>query len=357
MKSHHYLFGMLAFALVVCSGTVLAERPDSPGGGNGGGNGGGDQDKGELFGDLLIIDRDVDGVPILTDGHPQPIVLFSSVPEECDTTGLPVIDDPSSLYYQDAWSILLIDGEIHADYIDCATEVEFGRLSVARAPYDVREQALADAEATLANGEIGLDPAGRLTVTSYDPDLGEDVVKTIDSSLSNLAIYEELLEEGNLAVDVVSSLPGGFLDRAAAALGGAADKEGKVTVDVVVYLNAFMQVPEDANPAAVPLPLVAGDTRYYNFRDFAYTRSVTYGGDLCYLAVVLDEDGLPVPGGEEDQYLVEVVNGPIMAAVFDDESYTGDNVIAFAQAADDARAVIEFMHSHVVPQELAFACE
>lgn len=359
MKSHHFLYSVLAFVLAAGVSSVPAARPDSPGGGNGGGNGGGDEDKGGLFGDLLVIDRDTDGVPIFTDdGHPQPIVLFASVPAECDTTGLPVIDDPDSLYFQKAWSIPVTDeGAVFALYANCPDEVEFGRLSVARAPDDVREQALAEAEAALANGDIGLDPAGRLTVTSSDPDLEEDVVKTIDSSLSNLAIYEALLEAGNLDVDVVTDLYGGFLDRAAAALGGAADKGGKVTVDVVAYLNAFMQIPEDASLVEVPLPIVVGDTRYYNFRDFSYTRSTTYGGNLCYLAVVLDENGLPVPGDEEGWYLVEVVNGSIMDGVFGSEDdYSGANVAAFAQAADDARAVIEFMHGHVVPDELAFAC-
>jgi hypothetical protein len=265
-----------------------------------------------------------------------------------------VINNPLSLYSGEAWSIPLTDeGAVFANYVECPTEVVFGRLSVARAPADVREQALAEAEATLATASIGLDPAGRLTLTSND---GELVTKTIDAPLSNLAIYEELLEEGNLAVDVVNPLAGDFLDRAAAALGGAADKGGKVTVDVVVYLNAFMQVPEDANPDEVPIPHVSGDARYYNFSGFSYQRTETYGGNLCHLAVVLDDNGLPVPGGGEGQFLVEVVNGPIMDAVFEGIDYDGENVMAFAQAADDARAVVEFMHSHVVPDELTFAC-
>ncbi len=40
-----------------------------------------------------------------------------------------------------------------------------------------------------------------------------------------------------------------------------------------------------------------------------------------------------------------------MTAVFGGVNYTGTKVDGFTQAADDARAVIEFVHEHPVPLE------
>jgi hypothetical protein len=42
----------------------------------------------------------------------------------------------------------------------------------------------------------------------------------------------------------------------------------------------------------------------------------------------------------------------VYTAVFSDQNYTSpDGVDGFAQAADDARAVIEFIHNYSVPVE------
>jgi hypothetical protein len=272
------------------------------------------------------------------------------------------ITNDASLYDNAAWWIPLdAEGEVPEAYAECAMEVELGRLSVARGPDEVREQALTEAVKTLSSGTISLDPAGRLVVTSLDPELGVPVDKTIDSSLSNIAMYEELLEQGNLdehpdyPVDVLTGLQGGYLDRAAAALGGGADKFGKITVDTVIAMNAFMTVAVDLDESEMPLPINDEGDKYYDFSSFAYERSATYDHTLCYLRVVMDGDvPAQTPTGE---YLVEVVSDEsVMQAVFGGETYSGGNIAGFAQAADDARATIEFMHSHVVPDELLGAC-
>jgi hypothetical protein len=66
----------------------------------------------------------------------------------------------------------------------------------------------------------------------------------------------------------------------------------------------------------------------------------------------------PEPGWFE--YLVDlatvpptfgIAQGPITEAVFDDAPFTQGNIGGFAQAADDARAVIDFMHTWAVPAD------
>jgi hypothetical protein len=48
--------------------------------------------------------------------------------------------------------------------------------------------------------------------------------------------------------------------------------------------------------------------------------------------------------------MFEILQGPILDAVFGiDPGFLDGNIGGFAQAADDARAVIEFMHSNPVP--------
>ena len=65
---------LLAMGLILPVGVVMAGNgPGGPGGGGGGG-GGDIPDTGELYGDLYVILRDVDGVPILDEyGCIQPI--------------------------------------------------------------------------------------------------------------------------------------------------------------------------------------------------------------------------------------------------------------------------------------------
>lgn len=329
------------------------------------------QGGGDLYGDMLVLDRDARGVPILTEagGHVRPIVFGDAIPLDCPFDGAFVqVDHPDSIYLGELVYYVPLDaeGEIPEAYGACGVEVELGRLSVARAPASVMEQALAEAERILAlgggAGALSLDAAGRLIVTYVDPDTGSPATRTLDSSLANLSIFERLLERGNLAsIDIVGTLPGGMMDRAAAMLGAAADKGGRVTVDVLVYLAAILAIPDETVPdAGVPAPHQVGETRYYDFSGFAYDRERRFGDSyLCYMRVVTDPaTGQPVPdpGGTANRYLVEMVTETPFRAVFGEMPYAGSNALAFAQAADDARAVIEFLHAHPVPVELAQAC-
>lgn len=158
-----------------------SDRPDWAGqsgneGKPGGGNAGSERDKGDLYGDLVILQRNDDGSLVTTTLDNGDVVTYA-------------IASDGSL-------IEIINGEIPegAD----VQEVEFGRLNIARAPDKVLDHSLLEALSKLDGGILGeditLDPSGRLTIDGV----------TIDSPLENLALYEALLSTA--AVDGVITL-------------------------------------------------------------------------------------------------------------------------------------------------------
>jgi hypothetical protein len=299
----------------------------------------------------------------------------------------------------------------------CTQEVEFGRINAARSPDEVFDRQLEDAVINLSTADcVTLDPAGRLVANKVDDITLDNLAKTIDSPLQNLAIYRELMLTGYIGTAPGLSLPdNNIFNTAARGLGAGSDKSGGVNVDLVAYLNQIMGLSDPATPTVVGklcetyreevqgvIQLV--DKCYLNYgtdqsdiaplagADYAYNREDNFlalpnppyipdtgpvAGWFEYLAVV--DPVAPVPQFQIDQ-------GPIRNAVFcvdvDGNSldpvfattceslpvdvptgsvagYTGDNIGAFAQAADDARAVISFMHSWQVPvgYETALPCE
>lgn len=105
-------------------------------------------------------------------------------------------------------------------------------------------------------------------------------------------------------------------------LGSASSKTNEITTDTVVYLNTILGInnPEDG---------------YYDLSGFAYERTGVHTGTVTYLT---DPEG--------DGTYVEQTES-IMDAVFGGTGYSGTGADAFAQAADDARQVIEFTHEPI----------
>ncbi|MGD8310675.1 MAG: hypothetical protein PVG98_14660 [Chromatiales bacterium] len=384
--------------VAMTSSPLLAEPPSWAGGGRGGG---GKPDSPDLYGDLVLIDRDVNGVPITTLGLgpkdqwtqvPQPIMIGPKA--ECvlwppgadpDPGLIPV--DGDSIYLAlgvTAYRIPFVDGEIPEAYAACSTEADFGRLSSARAPEEVIGHALLEMVTSLSvpGGVLALDEAGRLTV-SYEAD-GEWIVKTIDAPLEDLAGFERVLEAAELSHPEVNAgdaveMPARpadhtgalhLLDRAAAMLGAAADKSGYVGIDVTVYTTQIRTIPADMTQEARDLYGMTPQSGYFNFGAFAYDRSATYAGDVCYLKVMDPGEANSLPVAVTG----DIVKEPILQLVFppladaadyvggltdqgDYTGFTGSNVWAFARAADDARAVIQWVHDHPVPIELIEYCE
>jgi hypothetical protein len=284
--------------------------------------------KGDLYGEMVIVLRDVNGVPILTqwtdsdgDGVNDTMVVCVAdcgegwFEQPLDAAGNPVPLDAEGEPYD---ATLLV-------------EVDLGRLSVARSPSKVIEHALDEAISSLnVATSITVDAAGRLVLVI------DGEVKTIDSPLENLALYETLISEGYLpgltaSDEVLGDLAylkdptytSGDFASAASFLAAASDKFGATDLDEVVYINAILGI-EGTLPDG-----------YVDYSTYVYDRSDTYDG---LTVTYLRDNG--------DGTYTEVTE-PLMTAVFDSTDYDGVNVEGFAQAVDDATQVIEFVHEPI----------
>jgi len=296
-----------------------SDRPDWAGGGGKGDTGkpeGAGTKKGDLYGDLWVILRDENGVPILTEeGFVQPI----------DENGDPIP----------------LDEEGHPVDEDAVQEVELGRMNVGRSPGKVTDRAYDEAMATLDSAtNVFLDETGRLTVTIENED-GTVTEKTIDSPIENLALYVTLMKEGyipgledndNLGdLDYLKSgsdLTDEDLSMASKLLAASADKFGNLTVDQVAYFNNIVGISDMMDPED-----------YQVYDGFDYDRSDTYG-DRTVTWYEKDADG----------NIITHEDDPLMDAVFGGEDWDNgdiDGFVDYTQAADDALQVIEFIHEYV----------
>lgn len=228
-------------------------------------------------------------------------------------TGAPILDENGNVQpiLADGTVVKLTpEGDLPDEYSDQVQTVEFSRLNVSRAPNKVSDKSLQEAMDAIASADqITTDAAGRLVI------IKDGEASTIDSPLENLALYVDAIKTGNFT-----------LEQAAAFLGAASDKTQPVTLDVLVYLNTILGLNGTSG------------TNYVDYTHFTYDRSDVYSGDVTYL--VANGDGT---------YTTEVK--PIIEAVFHDEDVTKTGADAFAQAADDARAVIEFVHDNTIASE------
>ena len=287
-------------------------------GGKSGGGGkpaGAGSKKGDLFGDMVVILRDANGVPLLNaDGLVQPIAYVY------DASGnlVPYLVDGKLVtipYDSEGNLVTTINGV--AVY---TAEVDLGRLSVGRAPTKVLTHSLDEAIAklTATGAVIALDSTGRLTVNGV----------TIDSPLENLALYDAYMSN-TLPTAVMDALKAVKLNPAAL-LAAAADKTGSISVDTVVYMNSILGINTG--------------TTYYDFSAVNYDRYTTWK-DATAQILVLQPDGVT--------YKVETVN--LYDAVFNSTNWTDPTAVGgaddFATAADDYLKVIEFVHDNGVRTE------
>jgi hypothetical protein len=162
------------------------------------------------------------------------------------------------------------------------------------------------------------------------------------------------------------------LTLAASLLAAAADKTETINLDKVIYINSIYGINQ-----AGSLPGEVEGKTYFNFSSYNYDRAVIYANrssgecETGWVWVLQPELDL-VTGEEVLGHFVTMCmpilgydptsTDPINAIRFIDmeESYTTvpyiydfvDNVRAFAQAADDALQVIEYIHNYKVPEVL-----
>lgn len=355
---------VFVFLVLLGMGALAAKPPDA---GNGGGAGSGNSPPD--YGDLFVLHRDADGIPRLTNELCQQPIAAAPF---AGCINVPAGEG------ENASKCLLIPVDpanctVLPEYTIYTQEVDFGRISVARAPATVLESQLEDALLNLSTaGCISLDPAGRLVYSSKSS-TGDTVSSAIDSPLQNLAIYRQLMLTGTLGPNV--SLPGNntWLDTAARGLGAAVDKTGKVTVDMVVYLNQILGLTDKNSTVALQQECIdvkeevngvvqTVEKCFLLYSSYNYSRASNFGA-LPNPAYIPPANGSNSMAGWFE-YLseigstrtFEISQGPILDAVPElkaDPGYEKPNIGAFVQAADDTRAVIQFMHTWPVPGEYA----
>lgn len=352
------IVAVLFLMLLVPSGAT-AQR----GGGGGGGNGGSDGTVPDL-GDLFVLYRGVDSVPILTaDSCQQPLAAPGVALPAIGTfpACTPASSTSSCVIPVDPAVCTVVPG-----YETYTQEVDFGRTSVVRSPSSVLESQLDDVLVNLATADcVTLDPAGRLVTSTVT----NNVVSTaeVDSPLQNLAIYYQLMRTGYLGAESAPlSLPRGPLATAAASLGAASDKSGRVGVDMVVYLNQILGLTDPTVTVFLPRKCITVKEEvkgvvqmvqkcFLDYGAFDYNRGSVFGAlpSPAYIPAAG-----PAPGTFEYLALYDstptfyIANGSILSVVPElasNQGWLGSNIGGFAMAADDARAVIEFMHTWPVP--------
>lgn len=256
-------------------------------------------------------------------------------------------------------------------------EANSGRLNLARSPQHVIDAAYEEALATMNEARsFSLDPAGRLALeleTTDEYGNLDSVLKTIDSPLENLALYQRIMQSGCLAdtanialseesASLLTSSGLGHLNcsnntsptsqdflRAASFLGGAADKTGRISVDMLIYLNNRLGV-NDVVWSADGKEVSIG---YYNFQGASYNRKENHFNTTAGLLQPPDNaDTSTFPS-----FFNVVNNTTIYDKVFSADWPGGEEngvmmnspVINFVRAADDALGIINYIHSYALP--------
>lgn len=312
-----------------------SDRPAWAGvkGGKSGGGGkpaGAGSKKGDLYGDLFVLIRDpITGVALTEtiNGVVYPLVQAY----DANGTLLPGVSIP-----RDAEGNLLLTGTKPdgTTYVYTTQEVEFGRLSVGRAPSKVLDHSLVEALSKLTTGTISLDASGRLVITTIVD--GVPVTSTIDSPLENLALYKAIANltgtDRTISITATASDGGGTTTYTwtvptainidllkASLLAAASDKTSTFTLDTLMYTNPIVGVTDDLST-------------------FTYDRYTTYK-DTVVTVLVKQPDGVT--------YIATPVN--IYEVLFNSTNdTTAAGAADFAQAVDDALQVIEYIHDNEV---------
>ena len=374
----------LAGLFAVSLATSAAPPPNAGGGGSSGGGGGGGGTPGgggktpPEYGDLWILYRDSNGVPYVTptngaEGMCVQPLPSADCPVDCQTDGwadgvlttVQVVDLDQALC------------GVPAECAICTQEVEFERDNVIRAKESVLTSQLEDATIKLATaGCLSLDPAGRPVASSVVD--GSVVSSAIDSPIQSLGIYGKYMQDGylGLAEGDIDLYAVDWLDTAARAMGGSFAKENvSDKLDMVVYMNEILGLTQGPEASLLCNPCLTQQVReeyqgamrtvtksFLDYSGYAYNRYANFA-NLPYEAYIHAQEfegqypalGDVMEGYFEYDFAVGdgtsvYTTGPISETVFDANSESL-NLVGFAQAADDARAVINFMHSNPLHEE------
>jgi Putative Ig domain/FG-GAP repeat len=369
---------------------------------------------GDLLGDLVHIRRDATtGQPILQRRWVDlsgGVLGWAYCPIPVDVSGAEIPFAPLSCEADPAEASRLVE----VDY--------FGRLSGGRTKEANQRMHFDEIIVNIKGADlVTVDEAGRLKLGTTCDQAGVCATwKTIDSPMENLSIYRFLLKYGHIQTDPleIDTSPGGdpnagtiyhpalaeadwakfvgvtrtllpqntasqcfsgatFVPACATPqnlspgdfsfvssfLSGAADKHGKITPDLVQYLNRILKVPIATTESAAPVttlpalirdeqgaiaPATPGlpfpaDERFVDFSPVTYLRTDWFNQSLLVLQTT-DNGGTWQPTTVQLLQWLAHVNGPAGA--------TTSNMPGFQAWATDALRVVEFMHEYALPVNL-----
>ncbi len=369
---------------------------------------------GDVFGDLVHIKRDPGtGQPILQKrwvALPEDEFGWAYCPIPVDATGAEIPFAADSCDPDPAY----VDAVVEVDY--------FGRLSGGRTKERNQRMHFDEVIDNIKAAEaLDLDEAGRLRLgTSCDAGGTCATWKTVDSPMENLALYRRILKYGHMQTDPLeedTSAAGDpalgtvyhpalaaedwpkfrgrtttLLPRADASqcfsgsvfqtacaeaqslgvddflmadsvLAGAADKTGKITVDLVQYLNRILKIPiatPESAAAVDTLPALIRDEygaisdgsdsmpspaneRFLDFANAAYRRTDWYSRSVLVLQTANGGISWQPTSVNLLQWL-SYANGAATP--------TYSNMDAFVAGGQDALRVVEFIHEYEMPANL-----
>ena len=354
---------------------------------------------GDVYSDLFIALRDVDGVPILSETFHEEGGIDVQCIQPISYVTVPGIDPSDTVTNEaDGREVYLIPlvGETSIDgppvladtacdpqtaFLPYVSEVDLERLNLVRTSPEVLWKKLDEVRTRLlAATKISLDGAGRITTWS------DDVATAIDASPDQAAIYAAaagdpvvtpaaeggpaatpqrggLMDTGSIpglpsypldaALDEAFIQQGEEVDEgfdnwmlAASAIGTATGKSVPVNIDTVEYYNRTAAPDGEVGSweytsEGFLLDRTVDSYQFVDYRDFSYTRSDVFEGCTTWLDV-------PSLTWKYDS----IVNRVEFIDIVDFEAQpvpgTVTNVAGFAQMADDVRSVINYLHENEV---------
>ncbi|HEX5826088.1 MAG TPA: hypothetical protein VFY23_01090 [Candidatus Limnocylindrales bacterium] len=358
---------MVAGALIA---TLVLSSPALTAGPGPGGGGEPVDTTGSIYADLIIALRAENGTPILKQYVVVDVEAGTATTEYCvqpvsyeAVPGLTSSTNPVDgrqvwvLPLQGEWIASPPDPLPVAEIEPCdpwpqyamfVSEVELERLNLVRTSDQVIADKLGDVEMKLRFAEsISLQSTGRITFDDT----------TIDASPENAAIYRSLMETGTIPglptsmagppaligpapADPESNSQFGAWELAAMAIGAAASKGTPLNVDTVEYYNRISGFTGGTTAwAAVQFVQADGapadSEKFVDYSGFSYNRSQTFKGSVTWLDV-------PTLTWKVSK-ISDVVPFTNLSSFDEIGTNTLTGVVAFAQLADDVRALCNFI--------------
>ena len=371
-------------AAALAAPTSFAAGPGAGGGGSGGGGaggggggGGGGTTTGSVYSDLVIALRAANGTPILKKYVVPATTETAETTEYCvqpvSHTAIPGVRATTNPVDGRTVWVVPLQGEWIADPLPAdftgacdpqpkygmfVSEVEMERLNLARTSESVIATKLADVQLKLRFADaITLESTGRI---AFDG-------RPIDASPENAAIYQSLMNSGTIPglpagmagppaeigpapADATSNSRFDAWELAAMTIGAAASKSTPLTLDAVEYYNRVIGFPptadyvsawngvtfvRSADPDSTDTISMATSEQFVDYSDFSYNRSQTFKGSVTWLDV------------STLTWKVSRITAMVPFTNLSSRSEIGTStltgVTAFAQLADDVRAMCNFV--------------